>query len=176
MENLLFHPAVVHLPIGIAILLPFITLLFIVLRWKGRMDNKCFSFIIILHFLLSISAYAAMATGDKQEHRVEKVVEKKHIKEHEERAESFFIFSIILLATSFALYFTAQKNYFISATSALLLLQFILLFLGYRVGEAGGDLVYKYGAANAYLSPTQNIGTGTMPPSENLGNGDHDDD
>ena len=46
----------------------------------------------------------------------------------------------------------------------------VVLIAGVRTGHSGGDLVYRHGAANAYLD--EGLHHGGLPPAERL----HDDD
>lgn len=148
------HPAVVHLPIALAVLLPLLVLFAL---WLGRNADEVIPDklraiwlpVVLLAFILSASSFAAQETGEDQEERVEEVVSEDAIESHEERAELFVWMSGLLFIASIAgLVPGATGRYGRYVT---LLLAVVVLVLGVRVGSTGGDLVYTHGAAQVYL-------------------------
>ncbi|PIQ63071.1 MAG: hypothetical protein COV99_04680 [Bacteroidetes bacterium CG12_big_fil_rev_8_21_14_0_65_60_17] len=105
--------------------------------------------IVFLAFVLTVSGYAAQQTGEDQEDRVEEVVPHDAIESHEERAEVFVWASMLLLIASIAGLLSDRAGLYARYTA--LVIAFVVLVLGVRVGEAGGDLVYTHGAAQVYL-------------------------
>lgn len=160
--NLPLHPAVVHLPIGIVFLLPLLTIFMaaLVYRWSAR--RQTFLVLIFLHLALVGSSYAALETGEDEEHKVEKIVAESAIESHEERAEVFMIGTVVVLILSFGLLLPTTGVLLKLALSLLLIGQLALLALGYRVGHSGGELVYIHGAAEAYMN--DQITTDKAPP------------
>ena len=105
-----------------------------------------------LQAMLVLSSFAAMRTGEAEEDRVESVVAESAIETHEEAAELFTwaaAGALVLYVASAAIPVAGVARSFAVAATAVSL---IVLILGYRVGHAGGELVYRHGAAAAYTA------------------------
>lgn len=142
------HPAVVHLPLALALLMPGLAILWLALMQRGFLPQRAWAVIVLLQALLVASAWLAAETGEEQEHRVEEVVAERHIEAHEEAAERFLLVSVVgLLATGAGL--LARRAGAVARLAATLL-SFVVLAAGASVGHSGGELVYVHGAASAY--------------------------
>ena len=86
MDQLLFHPKVVHLPMALAVLMPLVTGGILVAWWRGWFDRRVWVVVLLLQGALAGSGAVAMNTGEKEEERVEQVVAETHIEAHEEAA------------------------------------------------------------------------------------------
>jgi uncharacterized membrane protein len=120
------HPAVVHLPIALAILVPLCAALAILSIHKGFLPARSWAAVVLLQAMLVGSTWLAVETGEDQEERVERVVAERYIKTHEEAAERFLALTGGVVAA------------------------LAILAAGVAVGHSGGALVYEHGAANAY--------------------------
>ena len=89
MDALPLHPAVVHLPLGLAVLMPLLAAGFAWAAWTGRVGVNAWLAVIALQAVLVGSGYVAMQAGHAEEARVEKVVDESMIHEHEELGEQF---------------------------------------------------------------------------------------
>ncbi len=168
MDQLLFHPKLVHLPMALAVLMPLVTGGVLVALWRAWLDRRVWVLVFALQAVLVGSGALAMNTGENEEERVEQVVAEEHIEAHEEAATVFVWASaavLLLMAVPLALPDGRARQ-------ALLLGGFLgtllVLGLGYRAGEAGGRLVYEHGAAQVYVDHGGNPGDGV--------NGVEDDD
>lgn len=143
------HPAVVHFPIALAVLSPVVALAVAVSIRAGWLPRRAWWGVAVFQVLLVGSAYAAVETGEEQEERVSPVVGEEVLHEHEEAGER------LLWLAAFAL---------IPATSGLLpgsggslgrwatvAVSGLVVWGAVAVGASGGELVYRHGAANAYL-------------------------
>lgn len=144
------HPAVVHFPLVFAFLLPIFAIGAIWAIGRGARPRRAWSIPLAVALSLAASAWAAVETGEEQEERVEDVVTKQPLHSHEELAEA-------LLASSAALAVIAAGGLVRGVTGrgariATAVGSVALLVVAIRVGHSGGQLVYKYGAANAYTS------------------------
>lgn len=155
------HPAIVHFPIVFAILLPFVALFALWLLWRGRASRALWLAPLALSALLSVSALVALKTGQQEEDRVEKIVGENTLGAHEEAAEQFLVFSVVLLLVAGA--GMLRGNGGKAARIVTTLGAFVIMLLGFRVGKAGGELVYKHGAAGAYAAGTAGAGQNTAP-------------
>jgi hypothetical protein len=143
------HPAVVHLPIALAVLIPGLAALGVFAIYKGFLPPRSWAVIVLLQALLVGSAFLALETGEDQEERAERVVAERHIKAHEEAAERFLLVAGVALLAGAAglLPGRAGRVGRLAATLA----AFAALAAGVPVGHSGGELVYKHGAASAYV-------------------------
>jgi uncharacterized membrane protein len=152
MDQLLFHPKVVHLPIALALLMPLIASGVAFAWWRGWLDRRVWAIVVLLQVVLVGSGFLAMNTGEAEEERVEKVVAEEHIEAHEEAAEIFVWASaaaLVLMALPLLLHEGALRQ---AAVVTACLASAVVLAFGFRAGEAGGRLVYQHGAAQAYVS------------------------
>jgi len=173
------HPAIVHLPIGIVFVMPFITLLLVFLFRRKIIKKSGFVIIVALHIFLVGTSYLALETGEEEEHRVEKVVNEQFIESHEEKAEIFMAISSLVLIGSFLLFLLPASRFLSLGLGALFVSQLALIFLGYQVGHTGGELVYVHGAAKAYAEKVKNsseVGTGGLKERAEHEDDDEDED
>jgi len=151
MDQLLFHPKVVHLPIALAVLMPFFAGGAAFAYLRDWLDLRAWVIVLLLQGTLLGSGLIARSTGKAEEERVERIVPERHIEAHEEASELFIWTSAIvlaLMAVPLALRKGELRNavvIFASVGSV------VVLAFGYRAGETGGRLVYEHGAANAYF-------------------------
>jgi uncharacterized membrane protein len=142
------HPAVVHLPLALAVLVPAFALLAALAIRLELVPPRTWVAILLLQAALVGSGWLALETGEEQEERVEEVVAERHIEEHEERAEWFEIAAGVALAVVAAGLLPGRAGGL--ARGASVVAGLAVLAAGVRVGHSGGELVYRYGAASAY--------------------------
>lgn len=153
MTSLPLHPAIVHLPLGLAFVIPALAIGFTWALWTGRVRIRAWIVIVALQSVLLGSALVAMNTGEREEDRVEAVVPKAALHQHEEYAEQFaWASGLTLLAAASVLILRRQ-----TAARSLALVTvagtIIVAASGLRVGHAGGQLVYVHNAGSAYTAP-----------------------
>ncbi len=142
------HPAVVHFPIALAALVPLLAVLAIVAIRRRFLPPRSWWLVVVLQALLVGSAWLAIETGEDQEERVEKVVAERLIEEHEEAAERFaWVAAIGLVLTALGLLPAGRGSAgrLLGAAASI-----AALAAAIPVGDLGGKLVYKHGAASAY--------------------------
>ncbi len=143
------HPAIVHFPIALSVLIPFFAILVTGLISRKVLPARSWLLIILLQAMLVASGWAALETGEHEEERVEEIVAEDPIEEHEEGAERFLLFAGLgLLATGAGLLSGPAGSKGRIAGSVVTI---AVLAAAVSVGHSGGELVYKHGAANAYL-------------------------
>jgi hypothetical protein len=143
------HPLVAHFPIVLAVLLPISVLLALRGIGKGATVRRAWAVPLVAAAALTLSAWVATQTGETQEDRVERVVAKGAIHEHEEAAERFLVLSGVLLLVAGAGLLggtVGQAARIVTAVGAV-----GLVAAGAQVGHSGGVLVYRHGAASAYV-------------------------
>jgi uncharacterized membrane protein len=144
------HPAIVHLPIALALLVPLVALFALAATRLGFVPVRGWAFVVLLQGLLVGSAWMAIETGEDQEERVEKVVAERHIEDHEERAERLLIAAGVALVVIGA--GLAPGRVGSVARPLGLVLSLGVAALAADVGHSGGLLVYEHGAAAAYTN------------------------
>jgi hypothetical protein len=139
------HPAVVHFPIVLMAFLPFAALGALWALHRGASPIRAWIAPVALAGALTLSAWAALQTGQAQEDRAEDVVGERVLETHEEAAERFLLFSgiVFVIAAAGLVPGAAGRGARFVATAATL----GLLVAGYQVGHSGGAIVY--GAAGA---------------------------
>lgn len=143
------HPAVVHLPLALAVLAPFVALLALVAIRRAWLPPRAWLAVVLLHALLAGSAWYASETGEDQEERVERVVRESLIEDHEEAAERFLWVTVAALAVSAGGLLRGSRG--MLGRGATVAAAALALAAAVSVGHSGGELVYRYGAANAYV-------------------------
>lgn len=148
--DLPLHPVFVHLPLALSGLLPAVALAGLWLGGRRASPRRAWLAAVAGSGLLALSAWAAVATGETEEERVESFVPATALETHEDRADLFLGLAAITLAVSLvglAPGSTGRVARWLAAGLAL-----VVLAAGVRVGDAGAQLVYRYGAAGAYAA------------------------
>ena len=78
------HPAVVHFPIVLGVLLPFFPIGAVIMIRRGATVRPAWAITFALCAVLAVSAFAANRTGAVDEEIVEDVVSERLIHEHED--------------------------------------------------------------------------------------------
>lgn len=144
------HPAVVHLPIALTVLLPLFALGAIVAVRRGARPRTAWGITVAIASALTLSTWLAVESGEAQGERVERVVSEAPLESHEEAAEAFLMLSLGMTALAFA--GLARGKVGGVARVVGLVGAVGLAGAGWNVGHSGGQLVYRYGAANAYTT------------------------
>lgn len=161
MTSLPLHPAIVHLPLGLAFVLPFLAIGFTWAIWTGRFRKPAWLAIVVLQAVLLGAGVVAMNTGSEEEERVEHVVPESAIERHEMYAEQF------VWTTGFTLVIAGATLVFRKAIVTKILIlsavagTIIVAGMALRVGRAGGQLVYVHNAGAAYASEAKSSGGAT---------------
>lgn len=168
------HPKLVHLPIALAVLMPLITTGLLLAWWRGALQRRTWIVVIALQAMLVGSGFLAMRSGEADEERVEQTVSKTAIHAHEEAAEGFVFASAGVLVLALGAGLIRRERAALALGAATVAGTLVVLALGYRTGEAGGELVYRHGAAAALTTeqPAQPV----EPAPGAAGNHHHDDD
>ena len=162
------HPAIVHFPIVLAVLAPLFAAGALWAIHTGRLPGRSWLVVVILQIALVGSAWVATETGEHEEERVEQVVAERHIEAHEESAERFLWLAALVLPLAAAGTLTGRIGVINRAMTVVLSLA-ALGAAGYT-GHSGGELVYRHGAAMAYVE------AGPAETDSPLARSEHDED
>lgn len=150
MDSLLFHPKLVHIPIALAVLMPLVAGGLALAWWRKWLPWRGWLVAVALQVVLLGSSVLALRTGDAQADRVERVVPETFIEQHEEAAETFAWATGGVLALMIGAALLRSRRAALPLAALATIGTLAVTGLGYRVGEAGGRLVYQHGAAQAY--------------------------
>lgn len=152
MDQVLFHPKVVHLPLALAVLMPLVTGGVLFAWWRGWFGRRVWVLVLVLQGVLVGSGAIAMNTGEREEERVEQIVTEEQIETHEEAAEVFVWASAALLVLMAVPLLLSEGRGCQASSLGAFLGTLVVFALGYQAGEAGGKLVYEHGAAQVYVA------------------------
>jgi hypothetical protein len=161
MNGLPLHPAIVHVPLGLAVVAPLLALGLAIAIRKGTLPRRSWVVFVVLQAVLFAGGLLALQTGEQDEERVEDRIAESAIERHEELAERF-VWSAggtLVLGTA-ALILPNVATALMAATT---LATFATLGTGLQAGHAGGALVY---------APATVAGDSEGPPRAN----ERDDD
>ena len=145
------HPAVVHFPIALSALSPLFACAIVLGIRSGRLVRETWALVVLFNLLLVGSVLLAHETGEDTADRVEKIIDEKYVDEHAEAAEWLLWASIGSLVISGAGLLRERRG--AAARLGAIVVSLAVLGIAVRVGHLGGELVYKHGAAKAYVEP-----------------------
>ena len=165
------HPAVVHFPIVLMILLPVAALGALWAIRRGTAPLKAWAVPVALAAGLTLSAWAAVETGESQGEKVEDTLGEQAVESHEDAAERFLLLSgVVLVVTGAGLLRGAVgRTARVVGTVAAL----GLVAAGYQVGHSGGRLVYGDATMTGLVGGTLNAQGGEgVGEAQGRGNSD----
>jgi uncharacterized membrane protein len=144
------HPAVVHFPIVLALLLPLFAGGALWQIRRGANARRAWLLPTAMAAALAGSGWVSVQTGDAQDERVERVVGKSPLETHEDLAEVFLSASVAMTLVAAAGFVTGKTGRVARVLTGVGSLALVGLVT--RVGHTGGQLVYQHGAASAYTT------------------------
>lgn len=147
------HPALVHFPIVFTVLLPIAAAVALWAVRRGAKPRRAWAVPVAVAAALTLSAWASVQTGESQEEQVESAVPASALETHEEAADRFLLLSLGVLGIMAVGFAGGRAG--AAARGAGVVAALALNVAGYQVGHSGGELVYRHGAASAY------VGSGT---------------
>ncbi len=145
------HPAIVHLPIGLALVMPFLAAGLAFAIWRGKLPALAFGIVVGLQAAALGAGFAAYATGGDDQRKVERVVAEKVIEAHEEAAELYLWSQAVALALAAGVLAARGKAVRVALGVAIAASAGVSA-LALRAGTVGGELVYRHGAASVFVS------------------------
>jgi hypothetical protein len=144
------HPAVVHVPLGVAIALPAIAVLCAMGIVRGMLPARVWWLVLVLQAMMLAGALVAMRSGEEDEESVEEIVAEEAIESHEDKAKQFMISINVAVVLSIAAVATGASKIGRLIMILATLATFLTAGMAIRAGKAGGELVYVHGAAAAH--------------------------
>lgn len=143
------HPLIVHMPIALTVLVPLFAIGALWAIRRGVRFRSAWGLAVGMLALLLGSGWVALQTGEREEDKVERVVAESAIHEHEEAAELFLAATSVVLVIAAAGFLTGRAGSIARGIATVGTIA--LVAAGYNVGHSGGELVYREGAAQAYV-------------------------
>ncbi len=144
------HPAIVHIPVALALLLPLLIPIAGFLWWREKKSRAPLWLVAILAGIMGVSTFAAMQTGEEDEEIVEEVVNHDALEAHEHAAERFAWVAGGIAVISVGTLLAASTGAAIPLIAILWVASVAGAYQAYVTGHAGGELVYVHNAASAH--------------------------
>ncbi|HZJ55421.1 MAG TPA: hypothetical protein VFD38_14880 [Myxococcaceae bacterium] len=143
MNTLPLHPAVVHVPLGLAVVMPLLLGAIVWAVVTRRLPAKVWLLPLLLQGVLLGAAVFALRTGEQDEDRVEARAGESAVDAHERAAQAFTAAAgATFLAAAAALALRRRRGPFLIAGAASVALSVAMLVLGIQTGSRGGALVH----------------------------------
>lgn len=148
------HPAVVHFPIVLALVLPFVLAgAWFAIRRYGVAPARVWLVAVAFSTALFLATWTAVRTGQAQEEKVEDAIGGERVlHSHEEAAERLFLAAGLLLVITPLGLMAGLVGRLGRGAAGIASLAAIAVMV--PVGKSGGELVYRHGAARAYAAST----------------------
>jgi hypothetical protein len=145
------HPAIVHIPLVLAGLVPIVAAYLAWQAWRGRGSPRAWAVALALQVVIVAGAVIAIDTGGDESRVVRDVVPREAIHDHAGAAHWFEYASAATLVLLIAAAALRDRR---SAIAGLAAAVFALLtaIIGVRVGHLGGQIVFDHDAPAAYRS------------------------
>ena len=153
MNELPLHPMVVHLPLGLALVVPLVAFGVLAYSFKREWLAPMWGIVVLLQLVMVGGAFFAMRTGEDQEQVVARIVPHEALEHHEEAAELFSYAGLAVLVLGAAALLPMNQKKRQGLGAATVVGSVAVAAMGLEAGEHGGELVYEYGASRAYANP-----------------------
>jgi hypothetical protein len=130
----------------------------------GRSGPRGWLAIVFLQALLVGAGLLAINSGSREEDRVEAVVPEQAIERHEAYAEQFVWAAGLTLGLAALVLVFRRQPAALALVSATALATIVVAGMAYRVGRAGGELVYVHNAGAAYSQRAEAATAGEQSP------------
>lgn len=157
------HPVLVHLPLGLAVIMPLISAGVLFAWYKGWLNARAWALVVVLQLALAVGGFAAMQSGERDEDNVERVVPEAALEAHEDAAKVFTWLAGATLALSAAALALPGDRLKQGVALAAVAGTLGVLGAGYVTGKRGGELVYSHNAASVYAAPAGTPAGGPTP-------------
>jgi uncharacterized membrane protein len=142
------HPAIVHFPIVLSLLLPLVALSAILVIRRRASPRPVWSVVVVVATLLAASSWLAVQTGESDEELVEEAVAEQPVERHEEDGERLLILSGLLAVVILTGLVTGRYGVFFRYAG--LAAAVLVAASGIATGRSGGALIYEHNAARVY--------------------------
>ncbi len=139
MFGLPLHPSVVHVPLGIALVLPLVAVLMFLGILRGLLPARSWWVILVLQAVMLTAGFVAQSSGEKDEEVVEEIVPEEAIHDHETKAKQFILTMDLAVLLSIGALATAAAKVGRLVLILATLATFLTAGMAMRTGHAGGE-------------------------------------
>jgi len=145
--DLPLHPAVVHLPLALAMLVPPLAVGILWAIRAERAPRAAWLLVVALQALLVGGALVALRTGESEEERIEDRMAEARLDAHRSAAQQFTVVAGLTLALAGATLVAGRIRPRAGAAAAMatVAMSLVVVGLALRAGHRGGELVYGPG-------------------------------
>ena len=150
-QTLPLHPKLVHVPMALCILMPMLAMLIWFGIRRGWFTPRAWLIAAFLQGACFVGSIAALKSGEDDGEKVEGYASEDALETHEQRAYWFVYIAganLALCGAAFLLQNQRSRQQILGAVAIAGL--FGGSYAGYRVGDAGGRLVYVANASDAH--------------------------
>lgn len=140
MENWFSHPATVHLPLALGLILPFAFLATAIGIRRGYLSTQSWFFPVAGLWLLFGSGLLAYLTGERA--KFFSAADSTALRQHEMVAQVFIAISLILVFLSIFLIAPRWKRFQARACFVITFILFVQVAITIYLGRLGGHLVF----------------------------------
>ena len=148
------HPALVHVPLGIAVVAPLLAIVLAVAVWRTSLPARIFVLLAGMQAIALAAGLLAFQAGKQEEERVEAGVSEQLLESHEEGAERFLWSSGVALLCSTGILFLRDRKLARWAALASVTASLATAGFGIAAGKSGGAVAYGSGVAGVSSPPT----------------------
>lgn len=139
------HSAMVHVPLGLAVVMPLLAAGFTVAIWRGHLPRSVLAAVAALQLVLVGTGFAALQLGERDGELAERVAPEEAIEAHEEAAEAFLWTAAAVLVVAVGSVVVPRRA--APALGGLVTVgSLIVAAMAVNTGAKGGELVFRYGA------------------------------
>ena len=151
MNELPLHPALVHLPMGLSLVMPVLALIVVVCWWRDWLPRRAWWLVVLLQVVVTAGTKLAEETGEDDVEVVAELVGEELVHEHEEAAELFLgacwgLSVLVILVGVLPQQRIALVLGLVSSAG-----MGVSAGLAMNAGRLGGELVYQHNAAKAHI-------------------------
>jgi len=152
MPTLPLHPSIVHLPLGLALVVPVVAAGAAMALWWGWNGRRLLGLLVALQSVVVVGGHLAARLGSHDARQVEAVLGPEQADLHEGRAETFLLAATVLLMGAVACW-AGPPRIKLPVAALVAAGSLVVAVLAIRTGEAGGALSARYRAARVFHGP-----------------------
>ena len=142
----MLHPIFVHFPIALGFLVPLLIVWSLIqFRKDEKNANQLWITVVIPLTMMVLFTILAIMAGDNAHEVLEKYMDEKPIKSHEEFADIFSMVLYITTGLSYFIFLFKERRRFLFM-NVTLVFSLAVMGLGMITGKSGGEVVHKFDA------------------------------
>lgn len=141
------HAGLVHLPLGLAFLLPLLALGVLFAMSRAWLPRSAWVGVVLISALTLGVAVSAKRAGEQEADRLAAALPAAALDAHDRAADLFIVSLAVLTALAGGVLFVRRELPFRLGAAVVSVAYFAALGLGFRTGRLGGELVYVHRAA-----------------------------